>query len=137
MIGGVEMDNIINEYKNLLQTLLLNPQLPFDNALHRSLPEKGGVYRIFEKDQSWQSSVYVGKTSNLSNRIYTNHLMGNKDASTLKKKLIKSGKFADKNDVKSYLQSKCLVQYVEVSDELYRTFFEHFAVSVLKPKYND
>ena len=79
-----EMDSVIPRYKSLLLSLVSNPQLPFDEALHGCLPEEGGVYRIFEKNSTWQSSLYVGKTGNFRSRVYTDHLMGDRQASSLK-----------------------------------------------------
>ena len=131
------MDSILAEYKSLLMNLLSSSQVPFDNSLHGFLPEEGGVYRIFEKGSVWQSSVYVGKTTDLRNRIYKNHFMGNREASTLKRKLIRTGQFNDERAVKQFLQDRCLVQYVIVTDKRLRNFLEHFAVSVLKPQFND
>ena len=131
------MESIIARYKELLQTLLAAPPIPFDESLHSALPTQGGVYRIFEKGADWQRSVYVGKTGDLQNRVYGNHLMGNRRASTLKRKLIRYGKCADENDVKEYLKDKCLLQFLVVADDAERTSFEHFAVAILRPRYND
>lgn len=124
-------------YKDLLLTLLSKQQLPFDSNLHGLLPlQKGGVYRIFEKGSTWQNSLYVGATASLRNRVYTNHLMGDSVAG-LKGKLIKEDRYNNENDIKEYLQSKCLVQYILIPDENLRMLFEHFAISILKPQYSD
>lgn len=131
------MESIIAQYKDWLKKLLAETPLPFDGNLRGALPTQGGVYRVFEKGSDWQGSVYVGKTGNLQERIYSNHLMGNRRASTLKRKLIKYGDCADEADVKSYLKSGCLMQFLVVVDETERTFFEHFAIAVLRPRYND
>ncbi|MCL4295207.1 MAG: GIY-YIG nuclease family protein [Anaerolineae bacterium] len=132
---GVEA--IIVPYKKLLQALLTSPQLPFNENLHRSLPSEGGVYRIFESDSDWQSSIYIGTSNNLQNRIYRSHFMGIRQVSTFKRKLIRQGWYADENAVKQYLKARCKVQFVIVADKISRIAFEHFAVAILKPKYND
>jgi hypothetical protein len=131
------MDSIIAEYKELLLDLLSKQKIPFDDKLHGSLPKTRGVYRILENDGIWQNSLYVGVTTNLQSRIYTNRLMGNRKASRLKKKLIKSGDYPDEDAVKEYLQNKCLVQYIEIEKDNLRDLFEHFAISILKPKHYD
>jgi len=95
------------------------------------------VYRISEKTSDWQRSVYVGQSSNLQRRIYNYHLMGTRHVSTLRRKLIKSDRYADDNAVKQYLRDECLVQFVTMPEDNERTSFEHFAVTVLKPRYND
>jgi hypothetical protein len=94
------------------------------------------VYRILEKAAGWQSSVYVGKSGNLRRRIYGNHFMGNRGASILKRKLIRDGLYPDENAVKEYLSDRCLVQSLVV-DDYDRAYFEHFAVAILRPRYND
>lgn len=132
-----EMGSIIPRYKRLLLTLVSNPPLSFGKALHGCLPEDGGVYRIFEKDSTWQSSLYVGEMRNLRNRIYTDHLMGDRQASSLKGKLIDSGQLGNEDAVKQYLQHRYLVQCVVITAGTLRTLFEHFAISMLKPKFND
>lgn len=131
------MDSIIGEYTVLLKRLVSSRQHPFDDSLHGTLSTESGVYRVLEKDSDWQSSVYVGKTSNLRRRIYTNHLMGNRRASTLRRKLINSGKCGNEEAIRRYLKSECLVQFVTITDDADRTSFEHFAVSILRPTYND
>ena len=73
--------------------------------------------------------IYVGKTriNTVSNRI-RDHLIVN-NTSDLKNFLIKN---------QNYPQDKNLyeVQYIQIDDERERTFFEHFTISVLTPKFN-
>ena len=109
----------------------------FDGDLRDILPAKGGVYRIFEEGAEWNSSIYIGESANLQRRLYNNHLMGNRKASALKKKLIEKGNLADERAVKQYLKNKCLFQFIKVPDEADRKYFEHFAIAILHPKYND
>lgn len=130
------MFEIIEEYIELLLNLLSSIQLPLNDNLRSSLPEKGGVYRIFEKESTWSQSIYIGKTENLRNRIYHDHFMGNRIAG-VKGKLIKSGQFNDEESVKEYFKEKCLVQFVIINDESLRALFEHFAISILRPQFND
>ncbi len=132
-----EMDSVITHYKDLLQELLTSPKLAFDENLRRSLPNKGGVYRVFEKQCDWDKSRYFGKTGDLQNRVYGDLLMGNLPRHTLKRKLIGSGDFADKAAAKQYLRDKCYVQILPIADENERTLFEHFAIAILKPESND
>jgi excinuclease UvrABC nuclease subunit len=128
------MDRIIKEYKAILKKMLDAPKAPFDTVLASSLPRSGGVYQIIDREMN--VTIYVGQSANLYNRIYGNHLMGNRAASTLKRKLINS-KFEDETMVKDYLIRCCLVQWIEIDDTNERTWFEHFAIALLKPKYNN
>ena len=131
------MDTIIGQYKKLVEQLLEGREHQFNGDLHSILPTKGGVYRIFKKGAEWNSSIYVGKSTNLQSRIYQSHFMGNREGSSLKKKLIEKGNFADEGNVKEYFKDKCLCQFIEVPDEADRKYFEHFAIAILHPRYND
>lgn len=126
------MESTISKYKDLLDSLLSCPSLPFDERLHASLPEKGGVYHIFEKES--KKSVYVGETSNFLDRVYHAHFMGSVEISPIKRELVRRGEYKDKEDVKNqYFKPKLLVQYIVIDDSSLRGAFEHFAMSVLKP----
>ena len=131
------MIDIIQKYIEKLLILISSRHIPFDESLHGNLPTAGGVYRVFKRSSSWKESIYVGKTGNLRDRIYSNLLMGDSQAHTLKRKLIASGGLPNEEAVKRDLKDNCRVQYLEIADENERSLFEHFAISILKPKYND
>ena len=129
------MIEIIQKYIEKLLILISSCPIPFDDNLHKNLPTEGGIYRVFKTSSDWRESIYVGKSSNLQERIYNNLLMGNIQSHTLKHKLINAGFTNEK--VKQYLKNNCRVQYLEISDERQRSFFEYFTISILKPKYNN
>jgi hypothetical protein len=129
------MNEAIARYTIMLQRLMERPWLPFDNQLRPGLPMTAGVYRILETNG--QETVYIGRSMNLQNRIYRNHLMGNRRASTLKNKLINCGICIDENTVKDYLCDTCLVQFLTIEDAAECKSFEHFAIAILRPKHND
>lgn len=58
----------------------------FSSLVPSDLPEKAGVYVIWLKDT--EEVLYVGRTRNMRQRLYTNHLMGNKSSARLKKYLV-------------------------------------------------
>lgn len=137
-IGLEQIEVVLQAYKGWLQASLASQPLLFEDPRLRSkLPSEGGVYRIFEKGADWRSSVYVGKSGNLQNRIYRSHLMGNQSVSPLKRKLIQDGRCTDEKAVKRYLRDNCMIQFVLINDEAERMWFEHFAIAVLKPLYDD
>ena len=130
------MQSVIARHEKLLHELLESPALPFDENLHSALPFGGGVYRIFQKGSNWSSSEYVGRTGNLHERVYCNHFMGNRRASALKKKLIDQRVELDEEGVKQYMKRQCSVQFL-IIEESQALSFEHFALAILRPKYND
>jgi predicted GIY-YIG superfamily endonuclease len=79
-----------------------------------------GVYIIRKKDS--HRVLYVGRTTDMSSRLYTNHLQGNESTARLKKYLSEDEKLSCyKNfaEAKNWLKKNCYVQYIEESD--YRT----------------
>jgi excinuclease UvrABC nuclease subunit len=122
-------------YKELLGKLLETNPLPLNEALKGLLPRKGGVYRIVENGSD--EILYVGQSTNLRSRIYGRHLRGSKRVSTLRRKLLRGGDMADDAAVSEFLARECRVQYLEIEDERERTWFEHFAIALLRPKYNN
>jgi excinuclease UvrABC nuclease subunit len=133
-----EIFSLSQKYSNELAILLRSDFLAFNaENFHKMLPQKGGVYHIAEKTQDLFKTIYFGQSNDLKNRIHRNHLMGSRKNSTLKNKLIKSGKFSTEDEVKVYLHKCCAVQFVVIEDELERLSFEHFAISILRPKYNN
>lgn len=131
------MDDVIGHYKEMLSKLLSKPRLRFDKNLSQELPNTAGVYRVLETDAHTEETIYVGKTVNLRTRIFRNHLNGKSERSILRKKLIRSGLCEDEKSVTQYLTERCSVQISEIEDERGRSWFEHFTIAVLKPRYND
>lgn len=120
----------------MIQELLSKPHFDFDQKLSEVLPRKPGVYRIFEKKKP-EETMYIGKSNSLKRRIIGDHYKGDRIASTLKRKLIKNMELDNEREVMQYLSEKCCVQFVIVDDSQLQTGFEHFAVAVLRPKWND
>ena len=128
----------MQKYSNLLDELLKSDHLPFNSAiLQAMLPQQMGVYCISENRNDVPEPVYIGKSKNLQNRIYKNHLMGSRRFSTLRRKVIRIGIFSDEDGVTNYLCEQCKVQFVIIEDESDRNFFEHFAIAILSPRFNN
>ena len=132
----VEFEAHIPQLGDLLRQLLAATPIPFSNLVPSLLPSQPGVYRIFEPALP-SDTVYVGRTTKLRSRIYRSHLMGNQGVSTLKRKLIKQGRYGHASDVKAYLRHDCAVQYLVVDIGVERLRLEHFAIALLRPWYND
>jgi hypothetical protein len=127
----------MEEYKSQLSELLDAPVVEFGTGGTTELPRSGGVYRISERSAGAMRTIYVGKSKNLKRRIHGDHLLGDRVTSTLKRKLIRETSCENEADVKQYLKDKCVVQFVEIDDVAARTGFEHFAVAILRPAFND
>ncbi len=132
------IDHVINEYySTVLKMLLASVRIAFDKDLQDNLQNVSGVYRIIERNDDIGQTIYVGQSSDLKKRLYSNLFTGKAGNHTLIKKLINKGRFANEQDVKIYLESKCLFQVHIIEQERERKLFEHFAISIFRPIYND
>ena len=80
----------MEDYKNklkfaqeLAERFLDGKKYTFNGLVPSDLGEIAAVYAIFDKENG--SCLYVGRTKNLRQRIYSNHLMGPKSNARLKK----------------------------------------------------
>src|SRR3989338_5901391 len=96
------------------------------------IPTKPGIYLFTDKNEK---ILYVGKTKNIQDRLYSKHRMGTLESSTLKRKLVKL-KGLKQEEVKKYMESKFYVRW-KIIPLAEITSFEHFLISVLNPEYND
>lgn len=88
---------------------------PFNNVDEiRNISEKCGIYMFYDKDYNL---LYVGKTSNLKNRI-NQHIIKNSD------------------NTKSISSEFFYYKSFEVEDNLTAGILELYYINVLKPKYN-
>jgi hypothetical protein len=136
LVGVSMIEERIRKYSNLLKAMLAEPTFPCSKVTPSSAPYKPGVHRVFRGSSEPSENVYVAETTNLAERIYQ-HLMANRRASTLKDKLITRGGMRNEDAVKHFLRQECAVQYVVVPDEKERIGFEHFAIAILQPQFND
>jgi|SRR3989338_9334923 len=129
----IKIESIVNKYVKLLDKFLsLETKGPLGQINRRNIPKKPGIYLFTDKKRK---ILYVGKTKNLQDRLYSKHRMGTPESSTLKRKLIKL-KGLNENNVKKYIESNFYVRWRVVSF-IKAAYFEHFLISVLNPKYND
>lgn len=131
----MNFDSHLPRLLELLHDLTSARALPFHKLVPGALPPRPGVYRIFETSLP-SGTVYVGRTVNLRGRIYRSHLMGNQGVSTLKRKLLKQGRYPAASDVKAYLRQDCSVQLLVLESDVERLRLEHFAIALLRPWYN-
>lgn len=103
--------------KKVWDTLFNSKVYAFSSVVPSDLPEKAGVYVIWLKDT--EEVLYVGRTRNIRQRLYTNHLMGNKSSARLKKYLVDDVNLPDiveYIDAKNYMKANCCFQFILVED---------------------
>lgn len=97
----------------------------FSSVVPSDLPEKAGVYVIWLKDT--EEVLYVGRTRNIRQRLYTNHLMGNKSSARLKNYLVNDTglpAIIEYADAKQYMKENCFFQFILVEDNNERGHIE-------------
>lgn len=112
------MDKIFNKITNIMEKIDKCKEIEFCNLKPTTLREDAGVYIIQEKKT--KEVFYVGRTINLSQRLYTNHLQGNLSTARLKKYLVEDNQrfpnIKTKEDAKEYIKNNCSFKYIKVKE---------------------
>ncbi len=118
-----------------LQLLLTKRPIPFSDT--RALPRKkrAGVYLITAAVGDKEYPYYVGTTKDMTQRIYTNHLMGSFTNARLKKYLVEFGQCKDIADAKTFIRRRCSVRWIPIKAYRMRGLVEAYITGKLKPKY--
>ncbi len=92
----------------IAEKVLSAPKFTFAELKPSQIPEAPGVYVI--RGQESDETLYVGRTKNLRQRIYNNHLHGPVSNARLKKYLIEDSDepgITDLETAKQYLKDCC------------------------------
>ncbi len=122
----------IEKFSEILKEFISSEMFELATLRRKDIPGKQGIYAIYSPESKL---VYVGSTSNLRSRIYTNHLKGNVRSSTLRRKLIK--RLKSEEEVSRFLES-CSIRFlaIDVSGRELKSI-EHFFIAILNPLLND
>lgn len=131
------MNEIKATYSKMLIDLVYSEKLRFHPSMGDDLPREGGVYRIFRFEDDDEVSLFVGRSDDLRRRIHNNHHIGTKNVSIFRTKLLRKESFRSELQVTKYFHKSCRVQYLLIPDSHERSMFEHFAIAVLQPTFND
>lgn len=108
-----------------------NPSMISDNT--------PGVYAIYDKGTN--ETMYVGKTTNLRQRLYNNHLMGPLANARLKKYIIDDDvnfpHINDKDAAKQWIKDNCSFQFIVAEDYRERGHIEGLISFLLDTRYVD
>jgi excinuclease UvrABC nuclease subunit len=131
------MNEIIAKYSKTLIDLIFSEEVRFSPSMGENLPRAAGVYRIFKLEEGQKASMFVGKSVDLRRRVHNNHHIGSRDVSILRTKLLRQNSFRNELQVTKFFHRSCAVQYILIPDTRYRNLFEHFAIAILEPEFND
>ena len=137
--SGTGYDQILRALEQRLAQLIGAPVLRFDDRIRSALPEAQGVYRIFSPTAP-SEPLRAGRTKSaaagLRQRVYQNHLMGDQPGN-LRAQLVNAGICKNLEDAKAFIRRDLAVQILVVDDDTERTWFEHFLLGVLRPRFCD
>jgi len=117
------------------QELVRAPVVPYSMLTPSKIPEQPGVYLITAVLAQKEQPYYVGRTKNLRERLYRNHLMGSPTNARLKKHMIDSGECVDVTAAKQFLRDFCAVRWIRQEGFRERGALEGYVTGLLFPKY--
>ena len=120
----------------IAKKVLSAPKITFAEVKPSQIPDAPGVYVIKIRDSD--ETLYVGRTKNLRQRIYSNHLHGPLSNARLKKYLIEDPNEPSIKDLaaaKQYLKDFCYVQFQVIDDLLERGQAEGLLSFLLNVRY--
>ena len=126
----------MDDAKKIAKQLLESQQYTFRGLTPSMLESVAGVYAIF--DQTTGATLYVGRTKNLRQRLYNNHLMGPKSNARIKKYLTEDPDVPEiqtMEQAKQYLREHCCFQYIPEPDMRSRGQIEGLLSYLLDVRY--
>jgi hypothetical protein len=102
------------------------------------LPQIAGVYMVW--NDKTKENLYVGKTKNIKQRLYTNHLMGNQANARLKYYFVKDKDLPEivtMPEAKEYLKTNCCFKFIIEEDMRERGHLEGLISYIFDCKYVD
>ncbi len=131
------LDDRIEAARILADRIVNSKTLFFAGLKPSDLPDgQAGVYAIYDKNTG--ETLYVGRTKNLRQRLYNNHLMGPKSNARLKKYLVEDDSVSDittMEKAKQYLRDNCCFQFIEEPDVKRRGQIEGLLSFLLDVRY--
>jgi hypothetical protein len=118
-----------------LDQLINGEALAFNMMTPSKIPKRGGVYLISAKGEELEIPYYVGRSKNLRNRIYKNHLMGQLSNARLKKYLVMFNECRNPKEAKEFIRERCIVRWFFENDTRKRGAVEGYVTGVVFPKY--
>ena len=127
----------LEEAQKLANQLLNSLKYSFSDLKPSMLPDgTAGVYVITNRHTG--EVLYVGRTKNLRQRLYYNHLMGPTTNARLKKHLIEDASepaVTTPEEAKAYIKEHCYAQFLTEADVLRRGQLEGLLSFMLNVKY--
>lgn len=122
------MNELLNALNEKYRTLIFSDFISFEEV--SKMKNIMGVYMIHEGDKI----IYIGKTNKFHVRFGTD--LRHETTHTLVRKLIKSGRFEDRKEVKNHFINSCSIKIEICQSDREAEALEHIAIYLLNPLYN-
>ena len=132
----LNIEKNIDEGRDMVERLLLCPPVEFVSGSTR-VPNESGIYALFCKsDEGVGTPLYVGESKVGIHSRLKDHWDAKTD-SDFSLKLKTKGVVSNKDEGKIWIKENVVIRYLVESDfDMGRKIAEHFAISVLRPKFN-
>lgn len=118
-----------------LKQLTQGRSLHFKDIKPSILPEKSGVYLISVNKNNNEEPYYIGRTKNIKQRLYYNHLMGRTTNAHLKRYLVSQKECKNPEEAKQFIRKYCSVRWFSEIDHRKRGAVEGYVTGIIFPKY--
>lgn len=136
---AIPLEQWESDLNSKLYELLTAEKVDFKTLKPSYIVETGGVYIITDsRNPLNEIPYYIGRTKNLRQRIYRNHLMGDLSNARLKKYLVNDPvlkEITDKHSAKLFIKENCSVRWITEEDFKQRGYFEGYFTGMLKPQF--
>ena len=134
-MSNMELQDVYKTGQVIVDIFLSGSKYYFSDLKPSEIPDKPGVYAIYNSSET----LYVGRSKNLRQRLYRNHLMGSLSNARLKKYLIGDNDcFPDIStplEAKKYLIEHCYLQFMQFDTVIERGRVEGLLSFALNVKY--
>jgi len=113
-----------------LKNLLNKPPLRFSLMTSSAIPEVAGVYLITRKKGSAETPYYIGRSKNIKDRLYGEHLK----RTGFKKYLIDQNICSTLKEAKNFTMKYCAVRWLKEDNYRVRGMMEGYFTALLSPK---
>jgi len=118
----------------MMRKLLDEPSYNFTEVSSSVVPEKAGVYVIYDKRV--KAIIYVGRTKSLRRRLLGNHKRGNIRGSQFRRALKQNFSLKSESEITSYILENCSFQFLAIKEFEEIVRLEHFTTAILAPILN-
>ena len=132
----LNIDKNIDEGRDMVERLLSRPPVRFVSG-STGVPNESGVYGLFSKaDEGVGAPLYVG-ISNVGMRNRLRDHWAGITSSDFSLKLTMEGVVSDKTEGRNWIRENVVIRYLVKSEfDMDIKIAEHFAIAVLRPKFN-